>query len=431
MSAMTAMTAGRPRPAVLGQLPTDCACFFRANFFVASAAGAELNQHFHFSEAETRDPDAFREAIILQLGEHAASDEELVEAVLAQIEKELRRRTALDTDAAARKATCSKLWSDACAAAGRDVNLALDVRKLAPACVALLRYRDGASTPADLERVRVDGRPCLERVSSDVWAFELFDPPSCAAMSERFGAWSAACRGAKGRPNSMNRNGLLLDEAGWTSSFSDVLLARVLRPLAAVLFPGDGGGSLDNHRVFTVAYDCRAGGSAAAAEAFDVALSTHFDNAEVTANVNIDGDWEGGELLLYGGAERDAPARHPTLTFAHRRGVALLHRGRELHAARPITSGFRTNLVFWGRSTAHRARGDGMPDVRTRTPWSQSATLAARSTAGGFQHTRSSKLRAVAERAPCCSPRPPRLPSRARPVRVQPALPPFSLATRV
>ena len=90
MSAMTAMTAGRPRPAVLGQLPTDCACFFRANFFVASAAGAELNQHFHFSEAETRDPDAFREAIILQLGEHAASDEELVEAVLAQIEKELK-----------------------------------------------------------------------------------------------------------------------------------------------------------------------------------------------------------------------------------------------------------------------------------------------------------------------------------------------------
>ena len=385
MSAMTAMTAGRPRPAVLGQLPTDCACFFRANFFVASAAGAELNQHFHFSEAETRDPDAFREAIILQLGEHAASDEELVEAVLAQIEKELRRRTALDTDAAARKATCSKLWSDACAAAGRDVNLALDVRKLAPACVALLRaIRDGASTPADLERVRVDGRPCLERVSSDVWAFELFDPPTCAAMGERFGAWSAACRGAKGRPNSMNRNGLLLDEAGWTSSFSDVLLARVLRPLAAVLFPGDGGGSLDNHRVFTVAYDCRAGGSAAAAEAFDVALSTHFDNAEVTANVNIDGDWEGGELLLYGGAERDAPARHPTLTFAHRRGVALLHRGRELHAARPITSGFRTNLVFWGRSTAHRHAVAGCPMCGRRdalVPISE--LLAARSTAGG------------------------------------------------
>ena len=387
MSAMTATTAGCPSPAVLGQLPTDCTCFFRANLFVASAAGADLNQHFHFSDAEIRDPDAFREAVILQLGEHAASDDELVEDVLAQIEKELRRRAALDTDASARKAACSKLWSDACAAAGRrDVELAVDVRELAPACVALLRaVRDGASTPADLERVHVDGRPCLERLSSDVWAFELFDPRSCEAMSARFDAWSAACRGAKGRPNSMNRNGVLLDEAGWTSSFSDVLLARVLRPLAAVLFPRDGGASLDNHRVFTVAYDCRSGSSAAAAaaEAFDVELATHFDNAEVTANVNIGGDWEGGELLLYGGAERDAPARDPALTFAHRRGVALLHRGRELHAARPITRGFRTNLVFWGRSTAHRHAVAGCPMCGRRDALVPiSALLAARSTAG-------------------------------------------------
>ena len=133
---------------------------------------------------------------------------------------------------------------DACAAAGRDVNLALDVRKLAPACVALLRaIRDGASTPADLERVRVDGRPCLERVSSDVWAFELFDPPSCAAMSERFGAWSAACRGAKGRPNSMNRNGLLLDEAGWEDKGGIRAVAEAVRTRES-----DHGGDLGEHR---------------------------------------------------------------------------------------------------------------------------------------------------------------------------------------
>ena len=160
--------------------------------------------------------------------------------------------------------------------------------------------------------------------------------------------------GLKERPNSMNNYGVLLDEVGFTEGFTDVLLDHYLRPMAALLCPGHGGATLDHHRCFSVKY----------AEGKDTSLATHYDNSEVTLNVNVGlrgggGDGDCGELVFYGGngkSQRPRPVR-----YKHRVGWGVLHLGRELHCATPLRRGERTNLIMWCRSASWRLEnGCGM-----------------------------------------------------------------------
>lgn len=342
------------------------------------------------------DRDSLREAISLQLPQVPISHvgrTGIVDAVLDRVEKELERRHAQTCEnGVARKSKCALRWASA-TPHGSLRSPSPVLQGLTSAAVALLKTMGAygsAMTVEDLETLAVEasvstegrqkaaGRPhmhvpCLRRISSSqaqdrdaqggdeaaVWAFDLFDPLYCAELESLFQNWSIVCHDLKSQPNSMNRHGMLVEEAGWSPCFTDVLLEHVIRPLASVLFGRDGGGSLDNHKAFTVVYNSSIdeghtaeGGSLS----YDVGLATHFDNAEVTLNVNVGGEWNGGDLELYGGNER-APRnarRSQPLRVPHRRGVAILHRGRELHAALPVSNGTRTNLVVWARSTTHR-----------------------------------------------------------------------------
>ncbi|CEM09017.1 unnamed protein product [Vitrella brassicaformis CCMP3155] len=131
-------------------------------------------------------------------------------------------------------------------------------------------------------------------------------------------------------PNSMNDGGVLKREMGMDAFFGR-LLSDVLTPTAhrLHLLPPDA--TLDSHKTFTVVYQHPMG---------DVDLAPRFDNAEVTLNVNIAGEFTGGDLTFLGPdealvpvgpSEREGDRR--AVTVAQRPGIGVVHSGYERHQA--------------------------------------------------------------------------------------------------
>jgi hypothetical protein len=176
----------------------------------------------------------------------------------------------------------------------------------------------------------------LTRISEDIVSFPLLGPALCDALVEELDRFKAS--GLKhSRPNSMNRQGVILEEVGLGKVVEAVRVA--VEPLARRLFPallGETG--LDSCRAFTVDYD-------ASEDEADKELSTHFDNSEVTVNVSLTAGHKEGELYFLQG-EQAGRAYRPV---QHRKGWGVLHRGAALHGALPVTDGSRSNLILWFR----------------------------------------------------------------------------------
>ena len=138
----------------------------------------------------------------------------------------------------------------------------------------------------------------------------------------------------EGGPNSMNRYGSRVVEVSDLQSL--VMLSRELcwDNVDARAHIGVGR-TARSKSAFTVEYD----GSK------QRRLERHVDSSDVTMNVCIDGDFWGGELVLYRrGVRRCA--------IAQAVGVGFIHRGKLEHRAAPIVSGTRRNLVLWWRRAA-------------------------------------------------------------------------------
>ena len=89
-----------------------------------------------------------------------------------------------------------------------------------------------------------------------------------------------------------------MEEIGFYPNFMDKLRQEYLNHIAKVLYPkwfGETG--LDSQRAFIVSYNTTAEGADKKAT---TDLSLHFDNAEVTLNVSLTDDFEGGELFFGG-----------------------------------------------------------------------------------------------------------------------------------
>nr|KAF6466759.1 2-oxoglutarate and iron dependent oxygenase domain containing 2 [Rousettus aegyptiacus] len=168
----------------------------------------------------------------------------------------------------------------------------------------------------------------------------------------------------KGRPNTMNNYGVgevpRGGQGGWPAALwaSCVALSclglpackmrswkRFLQPLMALLYPDCGGGWLDSHRAFVVKY----------APGQDRELGCHYDNAELTINVALGKAFTGGALYFGGLFQAPSILARP-LEVAHVVGQGILHRGGQLHGARPLGTGERWNLVVWLRASAVRNR---------------------------------------------------------------------------
>lgn len=116
-------------------------------------------------------------------------------------------------------------------------------------------------------------------------------------------------------------------------TFYRELLNKYMRPIARLLFPE------------VLGYDSQTFGFSIQYQAgMDTSIRLHTDASAATLNVNLNlpgEEFTGSEVDFYdkdkGGVNR--------LTF--KPGMAMFHRGNVAHAAQPITSGERSNFVFW------------------------------------------------------------------------------------
>jgi len=185
-------------------------------------------------------------------------------------------------------------------------------------------------------------RGLLEEIRPGLLTFDVLSVAFCQRLEEELAHFDASGL-PKSAPNTMNRRGVILAELAFGPGLLDPLVAEYLEPAAALL-PGHCQG-LDSYRAFTVQYEAVQDG--------DRELATHYDNAEVTLNVNLGGLWEGGEIEFQGLAtEPEDKAMLARVSLPRGRGV--LHAGLDLHRALPLTSGRRHNLVVWCRSSKVR-----------------------------------------------------------------------------
>lgn len=205
-----------------------------------------------------------------------------------------------------------------------------------------------------LDAVKDGSETALRRIltehSPGVFTFNMLKPSFCAKMLEEvehFERWAQDARVKVMRPNTMNNYGAVLDDIGMEGMLNHLML-RYLKAMAAVLFLNVGGSSLDTHHGFVVEY----------AMDRDLDLGFHVDDSEVTLNVCLGKEFDGGELFFRGvrcDKHVNGEARpEEVLEYSHVPGHAILHAGRHRHGAKAITSGQRTNLILWCRSSEFR-----------------------------------------------------------------------------
>ena len=91
---------------------------------------------------------------------------------------------------------------------------------------------------------------------------------------------------------------------------------------------------------------------------FGYQLDFHIDDADVTLNVCLGKQFEGGNLY-FGGVrcayhQSSAPRKEEEFIFEHKRGQGIFHLSKHLHLAQHIKSGTRHNLIMWCRSSSFR-----------------------------------------------------------------------------
>ncbi|KAJ7545400.1 hypothetical protein O6H91_09G117800 [Diphasiastrum complanatum] len=193
-------------------------------------------------------------------------------------------------------------------------------------------------------------RKIMKYQSSGLFAFDMFEPRFCSLIMdevEHFENWAQEAKFKVMRPNTMNNYGAVLDDIGMEEML-DQLMREYITPMSSVLFPNVGGASLDSHHGFVVEYSMDR----------DLELGFHVDDSEVTLNVCLGKDFGGGQLFFRGvrcEMHVNGEARSDeVLDYSHVPGRAILHAGRHRHGAKEITSGQRTNLILWCRSSEFR-----------------------------------------------------------------------------
>ncbi|EAQ65853.1 hypothetical protein MED121_01540 [Marinomonas sp. MED121] len=139
---------------------------------------------------------------------------------------------------------------------------------------------------------------------------------------------------------SLNRYGAMLDPrsdgylaAPEFQAFYDQLLDKYMRPVARLLFPE------------VMGYDSQTFGFSIKWQAgMDTSLRLHTDASAVTMNINMNLE---GEAFTGSEVDFHDPSTGKLNRLSFEPGTAMIHRGNVAHAALPITSGERSNMVLW------------------------------------------------------------------------------------
>lgn len=184
---------------------------------------------------------------------------------------------------------------------------------------------------------------------ANVHTLKPFEPAWLGRLTlefERFNAWTEAQGEIVDPPNSMHAYGVPLVQMGLDSLAND-LLDQVIRPLAKRFYANQGGADLTGQYSFTVEYG----------DGGDFDLDLHVDDAAVTANLCLPGDFEGSELIFEGlrcpQHWRMPPTAEEVQSVQHDPGTLLLHLGGHRHRVEPIAAGRRLGLILWAAGPAH------------------------------------------------------------------------------
>jgi len=178
-------------------------------------------------------------------------------------------------------------------------------------------------------------------VSPGVFECQFFDPDRLAVFREYLSKTQDS--EIPTRPPygiALNRFGAMLDQrsegylaAGEFQQFYKLIMHRYMRPIARLLFPE------------VVGYDTQTFGFSIKYEpGVDTSLQLHSDASAATMNINLNlpgEEFSGSEVDFYD------PTTGKVERLSFKPGVAMLHRGAVPHAAQPIKSGQRTNMVLW------------------------------------------------------------------------------------
>ncbi|NWI95281.1 OGFD2 protein, partial [Pitta sordida] len=299
-----------------------CACFFTDNVFVG-----RYGIHVRY-----RDPRQLRRDHGRALQERGCRSEEQFQAVVREIEAEVQRRKQLIHQSVERRAIISKGYKPK-----HPEVYTLQDSFLAPEFLGIVRYC--TSPGAHLQGLL----GYLESFSDKrIYRLPVFTEEFCQTFVDELENFEQSDL-PKGRPNTMNNYGVLLNELGMDEGFLTPLREQYLQPITALLYPELGGACLDSHKAFVVKYSLHE----------DLDLSSHYDNAEVTLNVSLGKDFTEGNL--YFGDFRQDPSPVPKyIEVGHVRAQGLFHPGGQIHGALPVASGERWNLILWMRSSAIR-----------------------------------------------------------------------------
>ena len=200
-------------------------------------------------------------------------------------------------------------------------------------------------------------RSLWKQVAPGVWSAQLLVPTIISELKRELAHMTAAKIPLR-RPNGMNRYGIILDPEVGVPTLDGLVTALVqeyARPIAAMLFPETlRHTDTTESFVFTVRYKADE----------DISLVEHRDASVATLNLNLNdgtdagsgadesagqgsespsaGQYSGSELQF---VDEDDPSVHHTVRFQP--GMAILHKGSLRHAAKPIESGERQNLIVW------------------------------------------------------------------------------------
>jgi len=128
---------------------------------------------------------------------------------------------------------------------------------------------------------------------------------------------------------------------------NNVLLHLILRPICRHLFKDTEmvGGDLDWRQGYVATYKAQSSNTKIKQHN---RLVTHTDDSEITLNVGLGDDFDGGMLQFWGlRGEKDQELLG---SYSPVPGQAVLHAGRHFHQVTRVTKGERYALILWARS---------------------------------------------------------------------------------
>eukprot|EP00929_Paragymnodinium_shiwhaense_P100727 TRINITY_DN63261_c0_g1_i1.p1 TRINITY_DN63261_c0_g1~~TRINITY_DN63261_c0_g1_i1.p1 ORF type:complete len:405 (+),score=64.52 TRINITY_DN63261_c0_g1_i1:132-1346(+) len=222
-------------------------------------------------------------------------------------------------------------------------------------------FREWHDSKKDFSKIDLERLPDVRVEAPGVLSFGLLKPEICQRILEESKHFRA-CGLPVAAPNSMNRDGVSLNEIGLRPSFTR-LFQRYLRGIAARAFGDDqmraeavggsslgtddwGGSTVGNHHTFMVRYRPES----------DSSLDMHVDDCEVSFTIGLtdDSEYDGGELTFCGMYGQGNLRQEHASWRQGAAGRCVVFAGKRRHGVTPVTRGERAALVVWTHSLLFR-----------------------------------------------------------------------------